>query len=496
MNWQGTKALQWRTQTDAEGRFVWEHAPEGPVTFRFEKTGHYVHTHSTTLPSTSEYQFTYSRMLTVAGKVIDAETKKPIDRFTVVKRYQYENNTPKRWNRYSSTTGRKGSFSSTLGGISQAQWTLVIEAKGYEPLLSETFTGSYSNVFELKKAMPFTGKVVSASGAPAGKTEVVLLDSSSNAYMDQGGKFRRTPSYYEVVITDPNGGFELTPKVDADVICAAHPKFGFAQIPVSDLQKSGKIVLQPWGYVKGVLRVGDKVEPNQSVAIHTDYQQAGASGRSPPLYLYYQAKPNPDGSFFFDMVPPGPRIAYLRYQFSNRNVGTIPLSHDVRITVKSGETNDVVIGGTGRTVIGKVNVKPRNPTAVDVPIDWLRDVHTLRFQAPLPAGVPPPISFPPNATPEERQRLIQQQNQARQEYFRERSRIMAAMERSYVLLFDEDGSFRVPNVPPGKYSLLVHPTDPRQPNSFRQIGSLSTQITIPEGDGPHDAGTFQLTVNL
>ena len=114
--WQGSQALQWRTVSDDQGRFVWNHAPAGSVTFRYEKTGHSTHTHSMTLPVPSETSFTYTRMNRVYGKVVDAETKKPIDQFTYALRYRYVNNTPKRWYRYTSGTGRKGNFSSSSSG--------------------------------------------------------------------------------------------------------------------------------------------------------------------------------------------------------------------------------------------------------------------------------------------------------------------------------------------------------------------------------------------
>jgi hypothetical protein len=67
-------------------------------------------------------------------------------------------------------------------------------------------------------------------------------------------------------------------------------------------------------------------------------------------------------------------------------------------------------------------------------------------------------------------------------------------QHSYVLLFEEDGSFTVPNVPPGSYMIQISPTDPRQPNNYRQIGNLNTQVTVPEGKGPHNVGILNLTL--
>ena len=128
--WRGSRGLQWNTVTDDEGRIRWEHAPSGQITFRYEKTGYSIHTHSMTLPNSGDMVFTYTRPTRLYGRVIDAQTKKPIDQFTYASRYQYEQNQPRRWNRYMSGTGRKGSFNSSMGSFSGADWTLVVEAKG------------------------------------------------------------------------------------------------------------------------------------------------------------------------------------------------------------------------------------------------------------------------------------------------------------------------------------------------------------------------------
>ena len=140
-------------------------------------------------------------------------------------------------------------------------------------------------------------------------------------------------------------------------------------------------------------------------------------------------------------------------------------------------------------VTGKVKTSGAN-----VEVDWHRDSHVMRLINP-PPGVPPPFSFPPNATAEERQKLIKERNAALQAFYREQNRRNTLDRREYVLLFNDDGSFWVPNVPPGRYSISISPTDPRQPNSYRRIGNLNSEVLIPEGQTPHDIGTLNLTLN-
>jgi len=491
--WNGSRAMQWKTQTDSQGRFIWEHAPEGSVTFRYEKTGHSIHTHSMTLPVNGEMRYSYSRTTRLAGKVVDAQTKKPIDQFSYVLRYRYTNSQPRRWYRYNSGTGRRGTFStSPSSGMSDAEWSLVVEARGYEPILADfsPSNGSLSNVFEMKRGKPIIGVVTTTNGAVIAKADVVILDASESAYMDVPGKFRKSMSYYEVVNTSANGRFELTQKIDADLVVACHTNFGYAQISLVELMKTGKIVLQPWGSVTGVVRVGEKIEPYYRVALHSSYEMEMIGNRSQPaVNLYLQSDPAPDGRFSFPTVPPGNRIAYLRYVFEKNERGNMKLSHNVPVPVKPGETNEVMIGGTGRTVFGKIQVTGGTGSE----IDWHRDSHTMRIQ-PRPVGVPPPMSFPPNATAEERQELIKKRNQQLQDFYREQQQRINRMQRTYVLVFGSDGSFLVHNVEPGPYMLEIRPTDATQPNSYRYLGNLNTTINVPEGTAPHDLGTFNLTI--
>ncbi len=485
--WQGKQALEWKTQTDADGRFKWDHAPDGPVTFRFEKTGYLIHTHSFTLPLTREATFTYTRPTRIAGWVIDAATRKPVDQFRYRTQYRYVNGSGN-----SSGTGRKGTFSTTVNDA-YTSVSLTIEASGYQPLTNNLVpeSGSSSNVYALKKAQMVEGVVLAPNGSPAVGTELVLLGPRLSAYMeDEPGKFRRSSFEFDIVVADAAGRFAFTPVPDADFVLASHPKLGFVQAPAADVLKSGRVTLQPWGHVHGVLRVGNKVEPYQYAAVHTHYQsESGATRTSSPLWIYYKLRPEADGHFAFDAVPPGERMVQLRYIFWDKETGGMKLSHNLPITVKAGETNDVIIGGTGRTVTGKVDVVG----VKDLVMDWQRGTFVLRLSpAAMPSEIPPPFRLPPNATAEERQKLMKQRQDELSAWSRNRVLANRLAQRTYLPIFDDDGSFHIPSVPPGTYTLNVAPYDPRQPTSSQQLGSLLKTVVVPPGTAPFDAGRFEL----
>jgi hypothetical protein len=488
MSWAGSKAMQWVTETDKAGRFTWDHAPAGQVTFRFEKPGFTVLTYPITLPTSGETTLTYGRRVSIAGRVLDATSQKPIDQFRARIRYKYQNGSGS-----TSTTGKKGSFTYNIGGTKYDEATVIIEARGYQPVsatMQANESGSFSNLFLLKKGTPTPGFVVGPDGTPVVGAEVVLLDKSSYAYMEEPGKFRRGYSDYEVALSDARGRFELSPKLEPDFVIAAHRKLGFGQLPVSNLLAGAKLKLKPWGYVKGVLKVGDKIEPQYYASLNSASWSLGPDETRQMIYTYMKVKPQADGSFSFDAVPPGQRTVSLRYQNPDRDYGPTRLSHSVPIEVKLGETNVVVIGGTGRTVTGKLECT--GPSAQQV--SWTLYTQMLRPSYKSPSMLRPRIP-PPNATLEERQRIDQEYQNAVMESNR---RQQMQNNITYCLVCEEDGTFRVPNLPPGEYYLnvtAVVPSGTGNSGSYRHIGNLSQTVTVPEGTIPYDLGTFVVKSN-
>ncbi|HEY0454836.1 MAG TPA: carboxypeptidase-like regulatory domain-containing protein, partial [Verrucomicrobiae bacterium] len=466
--WMTSQELRWTNYTDAQGRFTWEHAPKGEVTFRLDKAGYGSHYHSVMLPFAGELDFNYPRRLSLAGRVLDAVSNKAVDQFRVRVRYKYSNNSG---SGSGSTTGRKGNFSYSMSTMNYDEISFTIEAKGYQPILQtvDLSSGSLSNIYYLQKAKLIPIFVNSQAGKPVLGAEVILLDQSGNATLTQTGKFQKNLYYYDVATTDGKGLAELTPKVQPDFILASHPTFGFAQMPADEAIKAGKITLQPWGHVRGVLKVGNKLDPTQYGALNSLYIYDQSRQRSGlPLYLYFKSKPEPDGSFAFDFVPPGWRSVCVSYQYT-ANSGNTHNSHGVAVEVKPGETNHVVVGGNGRTVKGKAVVSGYDAAE----INWQNYNQTLRPQQPPRmlgglAAIVSPVS------PLEQAKWNN---------------------TTYELIFEPDGSFQVPNVPPGSYYLQLTPSMGTRNTSYRSVGNFYQQISIPEGTGPYDLGTLDVRGN-
>jgi hypothetical protein len=194
------------------------------------------------------------------------------------------------------------------------------------------------------------------------------------------------------------------------------------------------------------------------------------------------------------MVPPGERKVDWRPNFRDGKVGIVPLSHGVPVTVTSDATARVVLGGTGRAVVGKVFAPP-----TEKPVDWRNDVHSFSLKLPGPPQTvyPKPADYDSESDYNAANRRIGERSRT---FWRsEAGQAVLQAQRTYIPLFEEDGTFRIDDVPPGTYLLKVIVTEPsKTPSPFPQgpiIGSLETEIVVPES-AEHtalDLGTLSLT---
>jgi hypothetical protein len=496
--WQGTSdLLHFQALTDQEGRFAWTGAPPDQVVFRVTKSNYYSMRHSASANS-DELTLYLNRPPGVSGKVYDAETRKPIDLFNIVKGRKYSpNDDTIHWERYDTAHGRNGEYAVRVEEYYfQPEARIMVEAPGYIPQISAAFrsSDSYTNDFALKRGKGISGVLRAPDGAPAANATVVLVDRNESGYMDMPGQFRNTSSGGDFVRSDAKGRFEFSPKLEADWILVCHD-LGFAEVKADTLDAEGRIVIQPWGRVKGLMRVGDKPEPDQTVRLQNRYDRYYEPGaRSSALSLYLKAEPDETGSFVFEKVPPGERRIYVEYRFKERQQGETPLSHGMPVLIKSGETLDVTLGGTGRKVVGRVKVVGGDQSDVD----WKRDVHKLTLTLPPDAATAPP-DMSKATTAEQRQKVWQEYNQRQRDYWRtEAGRARERAERTYVLVFDTNGNFRVDHVPPGKYMVSIVANDPEEEYyRNREIGRLNKEIEVPDVAGatvnePFDIGTLEL----
>ena len=490
-HWNNTRLLSWQTQTDGEGRFHWANAPFGGLQFSVAKTEHYPARFAAGVPTNGEVVVTMRRYARASGSVVDATTGEPLFLFSVLKAQRYFPEEPLRWSRGWSDKYRRGRYSIPLSDHPGGETRLLFEAPGYLPALSVPFTkaGYHTNDIRLQRGSSLAGRVQWPDGTPATNASVVLADPNVEVSMDYSASFRRFVASGEFGATDREGRFELAPRFEARMVLAAHNS-GYAQADARTVAAGGKITLQPWGRIKGTVRVGDKSPASQMILLHNLENDYGDTGRT-NLSLELRVRPDAKGNFAFDRVPPGQWKVSLQYRLREITQGPPSLTHGVPVLVKPGVTNEVALGGPGASLIGLVQTDGLDP----VQIDWLRDPHRLVLVNPGAEESPPPDFSRAKSALERQKMTLDYGTRQRAFWSSEKGRAAARAQRSYALVFDTNGVFQAESIPPGTYQITIAPTLPlpgKYTNSL--LGQISRRVVVRENvvGGLLDLGVLKL----
>lgn len=123
------------------------------------------------------------------------------------------------------------------------------------------------------------------------------------------------------------------------------------------------------------------------------------------LSIFVKAQPESDGRFEFAEVPPFEVEVTLEWPPSPGQA--MPWSHPVLLEIEPGATHPMVIGGTGRTVVGQVRIEGE----VESELNFLRDVHLLTR---IPAIPPPAFQRPAGGSSREEMQAAITEYQKRQ----------------------------------------------------------------------------------
>ncbi len=507
---QGLRKVAWETKTDAEGRFEWNSAPDEPLLFWFQATGYDWKRSVLLRPGELEHEITLTRAtppqeaVRVSGRVVDSETQSPLESFKVSLGEVRGTEFPPDYR--AGTRGRAGEFKMTLSTPCPfPSYVILVEADGYLPASSKTLAvkdGNQALEIALHKGSGPSGIVRLPGGQPAVGAMVYLCGARGGVYMDQPGNVRDGVTQAKSVRADEEGRFTFNPQHDAHSIIVIHEQ-GYAEVTMEQLRAAPAVVIAPWGRVEGQLLVGSKPAANETVTLQNMFFRYGDGVRHfPALSMYFSIKTDAEGRFVINKVPPGERQIYHKLSFREGKQGTIPATHGTPLTVRAGESTLVMIGGTGRPVIGRVAV-----AGFDQPIDWREDVHYLTLKLPDPSEKPRPnrADFATDEALLEAHKAYAASHRAF--WTSPEGRALERAGRRYVPVFSDDGAFRIDDVPAGDYELIIKPTakadgslgPSRFPDTGKPIGSVTNLFTIPEmpggrSDEPFDLGTLTLSV--
>jgi beta-lactamase regulating signal transducer with metallopeptidase domain len=257
-----------------------------------------------------------ARNWTISGRVLDSETKQPIDRFRV-SAGQLDGLERINWNTY-LCDGTNGTYLAHLSKRFGEIW-LKVEAAHYLPAVLTLRPRDTTNAdFFLVPGSGLAGRVVLPDGRPAAGATVVMFDNdwdqaSFNAegrlsvlYVGQFDVHRNEAFVHE---TGANGEFSFKAEWGIKAVAAGSPE-GFAVVDPASLATSSTIRLQPYGRISGTLKRG-----SVPVAYENLNLSFGDGGSPMHANLNLHAQTDADGRYQFDRVPPGNLQIFSRDSF-------------------------------------------------------------------------------------------------------------------------------------------------------------------------------------
>jgi beta-lactamase regulating signal transducer with metallopeptidase domain len=473
--------LDFAGTTDPQGNLTWTNAPVSTFSLAAVSPTSALRQQIHLTPNQREVTFRLragmDKGIIVNARVNDAKTGAPVKLESV--KYQTADREGFKWDTEVSGSGFHLALPATQFRPGMyPTFQLQLKAEGYATLATpwrDFDEGDWDASFVMEPAGTAGGTVMLPDGSPAAGARLWTRAEDTDGTLF----INRPDAYYGDRMVkaqaDANGKFIL-PDVPDDQPVIFTITNGFLSTSAGEVKRNPNVRLQPWGRVAGVLKIAGKPRGGVSInlAMLQWFPKVGFN-------LIYSTSTAPDGSFAFEHVPAG---EYKLYRYVPRNGQIITEDHPLPLVVKAGETVKIEYSNPGRAVIG--HAMPDKP---ELSVDWLNNDDTLILKQP-PLGT---ISVNPKDYATEKAFQA-----AYNDSYQSPERLEQAREaRTYLLAFDQDGSFRADDIPPGTYELKIQVTKPdpnNRDNPFRQpeneLGSITREIVVPPGDTPFDLGTL------
>ena len=307
-----------------------------------------------------------------------------------------------------------------------------IEAEGYQPQLSRDIAVQEKTArvdFELTSAQNVEGVVLTPAGLPAAGAKLAVAVGEAYFSITEGAILGRSPVTVELRETDASGHFRFPPQ-DRDYYVVIIHSSGYAWFRPIPRSNRRRITLDPWTRVEGTYCVGGKPLAGVQMSLVTgELHPLGDDG--PNITVRSRTTTGPDGRFVFDRVAAGHGQIHREFKWMPR-IGYTEVASACAVYLKFpiGKVVKVDIGRQGRAVVGRL--KPAR--GFSKPVLW-QFAHVA--------------ITPDSENPE-------------------------AENRRYTASIDQDGRFRVDDVPPGRYEL-----NSGLMNEFAPGRLVDTPLTVP-----------------
>ncbi len=480
-------------KTDSTGRFTWKEAPQEEVKFDVWARGYMRVTKFPATPSDKEYVITMYPPLKISGTVVDAETGKPIKKFSLLPGISWnpdkEPLTKTHWQYRNIRQFANGKYTTSFNHPYPGH-LLRIESPGYTPSVSRAFKkGEHGNLtfhFKLIKGTNINGTVVLPTGKPAPGAQIAL--TTGNNLQVYNGRFRHHGNA-RIATSDSAGKFSFPAECGQWRMLILHDS-GYADIKSEQLKKSKVVTLTPWGRIEGIVKIGTKPASGAQMSAW-QVERGQHFGKPMRVYWQYNANADKDGKFVFDRMMAAEFSVYRQIQCGPMRYTS---SGSTRVTVASGKTLHMTIGGTGRPIIGKVKLPASRSDLA------FTNGHSYISTKISPAWKVPVVPADWN-TMSTADRMKHAAKEWKDFDLGKKIKLLGeklrAKRKQFGLFISDDGTFRVEDVPAGTYEINITLMEPGRPGSHMSAAMIRKDVTIasmPSGrsDEPLDLGTLQL----
>ena len=446
--WRSGEALSWSGRTDPSGRFEMPDAPADGATFQISAKSFRSILRKHIPAAETDVVVTMRPEPVVRGTVVDAATKKPLEKFRVIEGIALWEARPPffKWDSRKAFEG--GAYQHTFEPHDEVVASYVrVEADGYRPAVAGPVpdAGGEFN-FELTRGNDVTGTVTQPDGSPAAGVQVLLAQRGDqvdiiSGRMDQTDGVRTK--------TDDAGHFRFGPQAAAFWLVACTDG-GYAVVAGHGDHPRADVKLSPWAKVEGVYRPGGKPLAKQSIMVYPAEIRDPRSD-APRVQWHFSASTDENGHYAADRLP------HYDGEVMSLQIGRIDTGLEERrwlpVRLRPGSTTRIDVGGDGaerRSVVGRAV-----PFSTTDEIPGAQGFVLLTRAFDLPAS-----QWPADI-----------------------KRAAAMCEPVYRAHLETDGSFVVPDVAPGEYEFAV------TGYGTAAWASASGRVTVPaEAGGPVSVG--------
>jgi len=475
---------------DDNGVWEWNEAPLDEFQADICRPGGFQLSYQPLIAREVEYVFSPPPALVISGKAIDAVTKEPVLKYSVVPGTQDEpgQKPGDNWDlrdRFESTDGDYRIVRTDDAPFHR----LRFEAVGYKVATSRDIKmdeGTIEINVELQPGKIIAPVVLTPQGKPASGARIAL-GLVGDQISIRNGDLRDDNTYATKMTADAGGRFSMPDRSDPFLMVIMHPE-GFASLtngaPIPE-----KIELSEWARAEGTYRISGEPAANITVEFHgRGIQSFGDIPNQPSVQIATFGKTDADGRYVLERVFPGTGRIGRSISFMVNDGATEATSTKLApAEFQSGETRTIDFGGSKQAVTGKL----LPPAGVAEPVAWSFARITVEADIPVPPTPLPPADIGDDAekqnkwyeawmeSPEGKNWMLKYQAAEAQ-----RGQVPY-----YTVSVDRDGSFRIDDIPAGSYNLQLY-GDKRLPGSLPDI-----KFTVPaESDAASlmDLGELQL----